>query len=127
MSSLEKLTLEDFEKLLARADGEGPGGLVSVEVARELQIPAGVVINREGSGDNQVEEFCRSKSLPILMRVPFLRSVAEGMARGLTLTDIRPEYIPILRNVYTSIRRTLNDHSDDVTQGAALGAFHASD
>jgi MinD superfamily P-loop ATPase len=66
---------------------------LAVEVARELNIPAGVVINRDGSRDVQVDEFCQAEGVPILMRVPFKCSIAEGIARGRSLIDIHPEYV----------------------------------
>jgi MinD superfamily P-loop ATPase len=65
---------------------------LAVQVARELNIPAGVVINRDGSGNAQVDEFCQSEGIPILMRLPFERAIAEGIARGRTLAEIHPEY-----------------------------------
>jgi MinD superfamily P-loop ATPase len=53
---------------------------LAVQVARELNIPAGVVINRGGSGDSQVNELCQAEGVPILMRVPFERTIVEGIA-----------------------------------------------
>jgi MinD superfamily P-loop ATPase len=63
-------------------------------VARALGIPAGVVVNRDGIGDAGVDAFCAAENLPILMRIPYERRIAEGVARGRTLVDIHPEYAP---------------------------------
>ena len=76
---------------------------LAVEVARELGIPVGVVINRDGIGDDQVNEFCQSEGLPILMRVPFERAIAEGVARGKTLVDIHPEYVERFQQLFMQI------------------------
>jgi MinD superfamily P-loop ATPase len=65
---------------------------LAVEVVRELGFPVGVVINRDGIGDHSVEGFCATEDLPILLRIPFERETAEGIARGKTLIDIHPEY-----------------------------------
>lgn len=65
---------------------------LAVQVARELNIPMGVVVNRDGSGDAQVDEFCKSEEIPVLMRVPFERAIAEGIACGHTLAEIHPEF-----------------------------------
>ncbi len=65
---------------------------LAVEAAKELGIPTGVVINRDGIGDAGVDAFCAAAGLPILLRVPFERAIAEGIAQGRTLVDIRPEY-----------------------------------
>jgi MinD superfamily P-loop ATPase len=63
-----------------------------VGIARELGIPAGVVINRDGIGDNAVETYCAEAGLPILLRIPMERRFAEAIASGKTLVDAAPEY-----------------------------------
>jgi MinD superfamily P-loop ATPase len=76
---------------------------LAVQVARELKIPVGVIINRDGSGDAGVDEFCAAEDLPILMRVPIERTIAEGVARGQTLTEIHPEYAERFRQLFADI------------------------
>ena len=63
-----------------------------VGIARELGIPAGVVVNRDGIGDNAVEAYCAEAGLPILLRIPMERRFAEAIASGRTLVDAAPEY-----------------------------------
>jgi MinD superfamily P-loop ATPase len=65
---------------------------LAVRVARELSVSVGVVINRDGSGNAGVDEFCAAEGLPVLMRIPFERTIAEGIAQGKTLVDIQPQY-----------------------------------
>jgi MinD superfamily P-loop ATPase len=76
---------------------------LAAQIARELKIPAGVVVNRDGIGDAGVDAFCAAEGLPILMRIPFDRALAEGIARGQTLVDIRPEYIPRLQECMSTL------------------------
>jgi len=63
-----------------------------VGITRELGIPAGVVVNRDGIGDNAVEAYCAEAGLPILLRIPMERRFAEAIASGRTLVDAAPEY-----------------------------------
>lgn len=63
-----------------------------VNIARQLGIPAGVVVNRDGIGDNAVEAWCAEAGLPILMRIPMERRFAEAIASGQTLVEAAPEY-----------------------------------
>ncbi len=63
-----------------------------VGIARELGIPAGVAVNRDGIGDNAVEAYCAEADIPILLRIPMERRFAEGIAQGKTLVEIAPEY-----------------------------------
>jgi len=78
---------------------------LAAEVAAELDMPAGVIINRDGIGDAQVDAFCDAAGLPILMRIPFERTIAEGIARGRPLVEIRPEYTPRFRAIFEQINR----------------------
>jgi MinD superfamily P-loop ATPase len=61
-------------------------------IASELGIPAGVVINRDHSAYPALEEFCVENHLPVILRIPFEREIAVGVAQGKTLIDIHPEY-----------------------------------
>ncbi len=62
------------------------------EVTRLLGIPAGVVINRDGIGDAEVDAYCQQEDLPILMRIPLDRALAAGLAAGRTMIEIQPEW-----------------------------------
>jgi MinD superfamily P-loop ATPase len=64
---------------------------LAVEVMEMLAVPCGVVINRAGPGDRATEEFCRSKGVPLLGRIPFDRRIAEAYARGIHPTRALPE------------------------------------
>ena len=66
---------------------------LAVEVTQELGIPAGVVVNRDGVGDTGVDDYCREAGLPVLMRIPLDQRIAQGIARGVPLIDILPEYV----------------------------------
>ena len=76
---------------------------LAVQVARELNIPVGVIINRDGSGDAGVDEFCAAAGLPVLLRIPFEREIAEGIARGQTLIEIHPGYAERFRQLFADI------------------------
>jgi MinD superfamily P-loop ATPase len=65
---------------------------LAVQVAGELGIPAGVIINRENGLYPDLDEFCADNHLPVLLRIPFERAIAEGVAQGKTLVEIHPEY-----------------------------------
>ena len=77
---------------------------LAAQLATELEIPAGVVINRDGIGDNQVEAFCQQMDIPILMRIPLDRGIGAGIAQGKTLIDIRPAYKSCFQEMYIQIR-----------------------
>jgi MinD superfamily P-loop ATPase len=78
---------------------------LAVEVARdELGLPVGVVINRAGIGDEGVEAYCAAEDIPILMRIPFDRRIAEVYSEGGLIVEALPEYGEQFRGLYQRIR-----------------------
>ncbi|MFQ6100935.1 MAG: ATP-binding protein [Anaerolineae bacterium] len=77
---------------------------MAVEVARdELGLPVGVVINREGVGDQGVDDYCAAEGIPILMRIPLDRRIAEAYSEGMPLVETLPEYRAQFRQLYLQI------------------------
>ncbi len=78
---------------------------LAVEVARhELGLPVGVVINRAGIGDEGVEAYCAAEGIPILMRIPFDRRIAEVYSEGGLIIEALPEYRGQFWGLYQRIR-----------------------
>jgi MinD superfamily P-loop ATPase len=101
---VESMRGADFVLLVTEPTPFGLHDLrLAVQVARELNIPVGVVINRDGSGYAGVDEFCAAEDLPVLMRLPFERAIAEGVARGQTLIKIHPDYTTRFRQLFANI------------------------
>ena len=79
---------------------------LAVEVPRdELGLSVGVVINRDGVGDRGVEDYCAAEDIPILMRIPLDRRIAEAYSEGVLLVEALPEYRERFQDLYASIRR----------------------
>lgn len=77
---------------------------LTVQVARdELGLPVGVVVNRDGVGDAGVDEYCAAEGIPILMRIPLDRRIAEAVSGGEALVRALPEYLPQFRALYERI------------------------
>lgn len=78
-----------------------PFGLHDLKLAAEVLFnffkPCGVIINRADLGDARVEQWCKQENIPVLLKIPFDRKVAEGYARGQTLVEIRPDLRPSLQ------------------------------
>ena len=79
---------------------------LAVEVARdELGLPVGVVINRDGVGDRGVEDYCAAENIPILMRIPLDRRIAEAYSEGVTIVEALPEYREWFVELYRRIEQ----------------------
>ncbi len=102
---VETMRGSDFVLLVTEPTPFGLHDLrLAVQVAREeLGLPAGVVINRDGVGDDSVERFCAEAGIPILMRIPLDRRIAEAYAQGETIVARLPEYRERFQALYRRI------------------------
>ena len=79
---------------------------LAVEVARdELGLPVGVLINRAGAGDDGVEVFCAEQDIPIWLRIPLDRRIAEAYSEGIPLVQALPEYQGPFQEMYQRISK----------------------
>ena len=99
---------------------------LAVQVGRELSIPMGVVVNRDGIGDSGVDEFCETEGLPILMRIPFERAIAEGVAQGKPLVDIHPEYMAQFQQMLMQIAKGVSGSAADITSDKSIPLFEVT-
>jgi MinD superfamily P-loop ATPase len=103
---VESLRGADFALLVTEPTPFGLHDLKQVvEVTRELRIPSGVIINRDGIGNADVELYCKEIGLPILMRIPMQRKIAERIASGKTLLDVSLEYHKSFEQLYENLLR----------------------
>lgn len=65
---------------------------LAVKTLKELKIPCGIVLNRDGTGDSSVEEFCYRENLPVLLTIPFDLEIARNYSRGITLVQGKPQW-----------------------------------
>jgi MinD superfamily P-loop ATPase len=78
---------------------------IAVQLARdELKLPVGVIINRDGVGDQSVSEFCAAHSVPILLRIPLDRRIAEAYAEGIPLITALPAYRAAFLELYAGLQ-----------------------
>jgi len=77
---------------------------LAVDMARELDLAFGVIVNRMGSGDNRIQEFCEKENIPILLEIPDDRRIAEYYSRGVLMVDALPEYRKLFESLLQKIR-----------------------
>ena len=82
---------------------------LAVEAVRTLKLPFGVVINRAGSGDRRVHDYCTAEGLDLLAELPDDRRVAESYARGHVLVEdlhhTRPMFEALARRIEDRLAR----------------------
>lgn len=79
--------------------------VLAVEVLRVMGIPHGLVINRCDIGDDGVESYARVNGIPVLMRIPFDRTIAELYSRGLNVVETDREYAEKFRALFKDIKK----------------------
>ncbi|MFP4502901.1 MAG: ATP-binding protein [Candidatus Hydrogenedentota bacterium] len=96
---------------------------LAVDMVRELGRPFGVIINRDGIGDDRVHRFCAEAQIPLLGELPDDRRVAEAYARGelmvTALPEFRARFLDILERIHTLRDAAL------AQEGAAAAARNA--
>jgi len=110
---VETLRGADFALLVTEPTPFGLHDLKQVvEVLCELGIPSGVIINRDGIGNADVEHYCEEVGLPILMRIPMKREIAVGIASGVPLVEISSDFHNSFHHLY---KKLLQDVINETT------------
>ncbi len=81
---------------------------MAVEMAGGLGAPFGVVVNRSDIGDDAVGDFCRSRNIPVLAKLPFDRRAAKAYSRGELLVHILPDYRQKFSSLLDAILQRVN-------------------
>lgn len=73
-----------------------PFGLHDLKIAaglvKKMGIRAGVVLNKAGSNDQLILDYCSQQDLPVLLEIPYSRMIAENYARGILPFWLSPDW-----------------------------------
>jgi MinD superfamily P-loop ATPase len=106
---IEAVKGSNFSVLVTEPTPFGLNDLIlAVEALRKLNIPFGVVINRDGIGDEGVKDYCERKHIQIMMRIPNDREVAVAYSKGISLAQINSRYKSKFQKLYKQICKTMN-------------------
>ncbi|NLC63216.1 MAG: (4Fe-4S)-binding protein, partial [Thermoanaerobacterales bacterium] len=78
---------------------------LAVDVARELKLPFGVIINRAGIGDADIDSYLLAENIPLLMKIPFDRRYATCYAEGNLLVEEFEDLKESLKGVWETVER----------------------
>jgi len=78
---------------------------LAVEVVKHLAIPFGVVINRDGIGDDRVEKFCMERNIPVLLKIPQNEDIARLYSNGQPFILEMPEWKEEFVRLFEIIQR----------------------
>lgn len=107
---VESVKDSDFCLLVTEPTPFGLNDLsLAVEMLGKLDVPCGVLINRDGVGDSRVEEYCDQKNIPVLLRIPLDIKIAQLYSRGITLVAGMPDWKEAFVRLYNDIEGILKE------------------
>lgn len=81
--------------------------VLAVEMVKALGLPFGVIINRDGIGDDEVLDYCRRESIPIIARILESRIIAENYSEGRPAVLAIPEMTSTFQEILDWASRTV--------------------
>jgi MinD superfamily P-loop ATPase len=84
--------------------------VLAVEVARKLDIPCGVVLNRANVGDGEVQQYCNNEGIPVLLTIPLDMNIAGYYSRGIPLVEGIPEWRERFIELFDRIKELAGSH-----------------
>ena len=79
--------------------------ILSIEVVKQLEIPFGVIINRDGIGSKDVENYCSQNNIKILAVIPNDINIAKLYSKGESIIESYPE----LKRKFIDIIKVINN------------------
>ena len=76
---------------------------IAVDTVRLLGVPFGVIINRDGVGDNKVELYCQQEKIKILAKIPQSKEIAEFYSNGIPFVKKISSWDDEFKKIFTSI------------------------
>jgi len=73
------------------------------ELAQAMALPASVLINKSGPFDGLVEQFCASRNISIIGRLPYSPEIAGSVSKGLAISLENEEYRVFFHSLFQRI------------------------
>jgi MinD superfamily P-loop ATPase len=80
---------------------------IAVEVCRKLKVPFGVLVNREGVGDDRVDRYCEKEGIDLLMKIPQSMEIARLYSSGKPFLNQIPGWSERFKSLYRKIEEVV--------------------
>lgn len=80
---------------------------LATETVKKLGIPYGVVVNRAEADDLKTRDYFKSNRIPLLLKIPLDRKIAELYSIGTPFIGPMPEYREKFRALFKTISETV--------------------
>lgn len=103
-SFIQTVVAADYVVLVTEPTPFGLSNLMqSVETLKSIGKSCGVVLNRAGLGNDEVNEYLRLENIPLLMSIPFDREIAMCYSKGELLTNQNAHWEVLFNQLYLTI------------------------
>ncbi len=77
---------------------------LSVDVLKQMELPFGLVINRDGMGDDSLLRYAEKEGITVLARLPHSREAARAYSTGGILIEEMPEFAEQYQNMAETLQ-----------------------
>jgi MinD superfamily P-loop ATPase len=85
--------------------------ILAVKTVKELEIPCGVIINRDINSDRKVEQYCKEEDIPVLLTIPLDTEIARLYSRGITLVKGIPQWKQSFVDLFQRIQEIVSERN----------------
>ena len=105
---VEAVTDSDFIILVGEPTPFGLSDMkIVVETLRVMDKQFGVIINKYGLGNDDLEQYCKEEHIPVLMKIPFDLEIARKYSIGKPLIEALPKYRDEFQTLHVEIREMI--------------------
>ena len=80
---------------------------LTVKVLQILQLPFGVLENKAMPQNDLIDKYCQDEGIPVLLRVPYDRQLAEAYSRGEPAVRVFPEMKQKFQKLFSRVENIL--------------------
>lgn len=84
---------------------------IAIDVSRLLNIPTGVVINRDQGGYKPLDDYLETNKIPVLAVIPEDPDIARHYSRGSIILESLPGYMDTYLTLAVNLEKLLDDHN----------------
>ncbi len=77
---------------------------IAVKLVTKMGIKFGVVINKAMENDKSIEDYCGRLGIPVLMKIPYSRKIAQDYSKGILPVHADKPYKKMFLKLYETIR-----------------------
>ena len=98
---VETLYGVDFVVLVTEPTPFGLNDLrLSVELVRNMNLPFGIIVNKNEDGNNLIEDYAKGENIEILYRLPYSKKIASNYSKGnLPFDEYKDDFKVVLKTI----------------------------